>query len=117
MAKITRPASKKAGAPRAPRLTKSQAQKLLAPVPDACVFWCNDGQLLRDMKELAQALANMSDLTFSYHCNETKKDFSKWVREVIGDEPLAQSLEIAASREQAAAVVEQRCSLLIRKAG
>lgn len=117
MAKTAKTASKKAAAPRAPRLTISQARKFLAPVPDECVFWCNDGHLLRDLRELGEALAAMSDWTFCYHFNEAKNDFCKWIREVVGDEKLAQSLETAVNREQAAAIVAERCGLLVRKAG
>jgi hypothetical protein len=99
------------------RITKEQAKKFLAPVPEQNVFWCNDGNVLRDIRQLGEALAMMSDQTFSYHSNGKKKDFSKWIRDVVGDEKLAQALELAPDREQAAGIVEKRCSQLISKAG
>ena len=102
---------------RAPRITKGQAQKFLASVPEQNVFLCNDGNIFRDLKELKDALATMSDQTFRYHSNEVKKDFSKWVRDVVGDEYLAVNLETAPDREQAAKIVEERCGLLVSKAG
>ena len=102
---------------RTPRISKSQAQKFLARVPEQNVFLCNDGNTFRDIKELKDALATMSDQTFRYHSNEVKKDFSKWVRDVVGDENLAVNLETAPDREQAAKIVEKRCSLLVSKAG
>jgi len=102
---------------RTTRITKSQAQKFLAKVPEQNVFWCSDGSVFRDIKELRDALAVMSDQTFYYHSNEEKKDFSKWVRDVVGDEKLAENLEVAPDREQAAKIVEERCSLLVSKAG
>jgi hypothetical protein len=114
MAKTSKNTSKKTDAS---RITKSQARKFLARVPEQSLFWCNDGNILRDLRELGGALAVMSDQTFTYHSNDEKKDFSNWIRDVIGDKNLAQTLESATSREQAARIVEERCSLLVGKAG
>ncbi len=100
-----------------PRLTKKEAQKFLARVPEQNVFWCNDGNVFRDIHELKEALAMMSDQTFCYHFNNEKKDFSNWIRDVVGDVKLAQTLESAPDREKAARIVEERCSLLMSKAG
>ena len=102
---------------RTPRITKGQAKKFLAPVPEQKVFCCNDGNVFRDIRELRDALAIMSDRTFNYHSNDVKKDFSTWIRDVVGDEKLAQSLETAPDREHAARILEERCSVLISKAG
>ena len=99
------------------RLTKNQAKKFLSPVPESNVFWCNDGSIFRDIKEFKEALAIMSDHTFTYHSNVAKKDFSNWIRDVVGDERLAQNLESASDRQQAFKIVEERCSLLASKAG
>lgn len=99
------------------RLTKNQAKRYLSQVPDPNVFWCNDGSVLRDIKDLKEALAIMSDHTFAYHCNDIKKDFSTWIRDIVGDENLARNLESASDRQQAFRIVEERCSLLASKAG
>jgi len=117
MAKNSKNTPKKADASRTTRITKSRARKFLAQVPEQCVFWCNDGNILRDLKELGNALVSMSDQTFAYHSNDLKKDFSNWIRDIVGDTNLAQSLESATSREQAAGIVEARFKLLVSKAG
>ena len=101
---------------RAPRITKKDARKFLAQVPEQNVFRCNDGHVLRDVHELKEALAMMSDQTFYYHSNDIKKDFSNWIRDVVGDEKLAQTLESIRDREQANRIVEERCTLLAKKA-
>ena len=93
---------------------KEQAQKLLAKVPDEYVFRCQDGRILRDMKELAEALATMTDETFVYHSNVEKKDFSNWVRDIIGDEKLAKDLEKVESRGQAAKQAATRVATITR---
>ncbi len=117
MAKTKKETVKRAGAARAPGITKIQARKFLAPVPEQYAFWCIDGNKFRDLRELGGALAGMSDQTFAYHCNDIKNDFSNWVRDVVGDKNLAQDLESATGREQAARIVQERCYLLVSKAG
>jgi hypothetical protein len=98
-----------------PRILKQDAERLLANVPEQHVFWCCDGRVLRNMKELGEALANMTDETFAYHSNEEKKDFSNWVRDIIKDEKLARDLEKSLSRTQAAKSVAERIAFLSGK--
>ena len=69
-----------------PRTGKSQANKMLARVPEEKVFWCHDGQVLRDIRELRDALITMSDETYNYHSKEFKKDLSNWVRDIVATE-------------------------------
>jgi len=93
---------------------KYDAQKFLSKVPEERVFWCHDGRMLRDVKELGEALATMTDETFAYHSNSEKKDFSNWVRDVVGDEKLAKDLENARDRIQAARIVVSRIDILTK---
>jgi hypothetical protein len=95
-------------APKSSKLTRSQVERFLAPVPEEWVFWNNDGRVFRNLKDLKEGLIGMSDQTFAYHCNEIKNDFSSWVSKIIGDGELARSLESATNREQAAKIVEDR---------
>ncbi len=93
---------------------KQDAQKFLSMVPEGHVFWCHDGRVLKNMNELAEALSTMADETFAYHSNVGEKDFSKWVRDVIGDEKLAKDLENALDRNQAARIVTSRIDILTK---
>ncbi len=63
------------------RILKRDAERLLVDVPAECVFWCHDGQALRNMTELQKALQSMADDTFVYHANERRNDFSAWARD------------------------------------
>ena len=94
---------------------KQEAEKFLARVPEEKVFWCHDGRILRDIKELGEALASMTDETFAYHSNAEKKDFSNWVGDVIGDTNLAKELENLTDRNQAANIVSNRIALLTKQ--
>ena len=75
-------------------------------------FTCHDGIHVKNLQELASALEQMSDDTFYYHVNESKNDFSKWVRDVIGDDKLSRDLDKTTNRLQAAKSVAARIGLL-----
>ena len=95
---------------------KDKARKFLADVPEATVFWCHDGQLFHNMKELGEGLKKMSDDTYIYHANIQKQDFYNWVKDVIGDELLAADLHKALTRMQAIDAVSDRLHFLAGKA-
>ena len=94
------------------KVTKQDAEKLLADVPEGRSFWCNDWWIFRNMRDLSNGLANMSDETFAYHLNDEKNDFSNWLKDVIGDEKLAKDLENPITRQEAAKRVNDRVSFL-----
>ncbi len=97
------------------RITKDIAEKRLADVPDDIFFRCCDGQILRNLRELANVLAGMDSEVFVYHVTEGKNDFSTWVRDVIGDEKLARDLKKSLSKDQAAKAVSSRIVFLESK--
>ena len=94
---------------------KKQPEKMLVKAPAEYVFWCHDGSVFADLRELAEGLAAMSDETFAYHSNLEKQDFSNWVRDIIRDEPLANDLARAISKAQAAEYVNARMAFLISR--
>lgn len=97
------------------RITKSVAERMLEDVPKEKRFWCQDGQEFKNMQELEAGLKRMSEETFCYHSNETKNDFSNWVRDVISDEKLAKDLLKSGTRDQAAKSVSARVTWLMGK--
>lgn len=90
----------------------TQAQRLLADVPEDRVFWLHDGGVLRNLKEMGQSLSSMSDETFMYHHNTERMDFVNWVRDVIGDDKLARELARPTNRMQASRTVQRRIAEL-----
>jgi hypothetical protein len=97
------------------KVTKQDAEKLLADVPENQSFWCCDGRIFRNMRALMVGLASMSADTFAYHLNAEKNDFSKWVYDVIEDEKLAEDMEKSTSQRDVAKTVNERFSLLNMK--
>lgn len=97
------------------KILKEHAERRLAPVPEQYVFWCHDGQILKSIKELKQALELMSDETYAYHANREKNDFSKWIRDIIGDEKLARDLSKSLDKHQAYDHVKARETFLLGK--
>ena len=96
---------------------KQEAKRLLADVPEEYVFRCGDGQILRNMKELGDALNTITDETYVFHANTEKNDFTNWVRDIIKDEMLAKDLQKATNRAQAAKLVASRSGYSQQKVG
>jgi hypothetical protein len=90
------------------KTAKVRTRNLLSDVAEEKVFWSHDGQIFKNLYELDRGLNNMSDEAYRYHANAEKNDFSVWVREVIGDDSLAKSLDKASNRMDAAMKVEGR---------
>jgi len=97
------------------RISKEEANRRLGDVPDEKRFWCHDGRFVKNLGELEKALTDMSDETFHYHSGQGRSDFGNWVREVVGDDKLANDLSKAKSRMQASQAVAQRISFLESK--
>jgi len=96
------------------RTLREHAKIYLADVPGEHVFRVSDGSVFRNLKELRDSLANMSEETYGYHANANKNDFSKWVKDVVGDEKLANELQASTSSEDAAKRVGTRVAALGR---
>jgi hypothetical protein len=97
------------------KISKQEAERRLGDVPDDKRFWFQDGKAIKNLKELRKALIDISDETFHHHLSEGRNDFSKWIREVVGDERLANELSKVRSRIQANQAVAKRISFLESK--
>jgi hypothetical protein len=97
------------------KISKEEAKRRLGDVPDDKRFWCHDGKNIKNLRELRKALIDVSDETFHYHSGGERNDFSKWIKEVVGDEKLANELSKVRSRMQASQAVAARISFLESK--
>ena len=61
-------------------------------VPEGKAFLTLDGRRLRNLLELADALDHMDERVFRHHANGERNDFSNWIRDVMGEQALADSV-------------------------
>jgi hypothetical protein len=73
---------------------KLQAQEV---TPDQ-YFFLRNGQPIKSLSELADALEFIDDITFEHHVNEYRNDFANWIRDVIKDEKLAARIQATDNR-------------------
>ena len=94
------------------KVTKQEAQRLLANVPEEQAFWSSDGQVFRNLQDLHAGLHKMSDETYYYQSNAEKHDFSNWLKDVVQDEKLAGELAKHIDRHGAALRVNYKIGFL-----
>jgi len=70
----------------------SKKTKGLVNADELSSFWVNNGPILRNLKDLKDALLNMNQETFSYHVNKEKNDFAVWVKDTLKNNTLAKKL-------------------------
>ncbi len=75
-----------------PRMLVSEADRILASVPEHFVFRCCDGSDFWNLRDLSRGVSNMKGDVFSFHVKGQKNDFANWVADVIGDHALARAL-------------------------
>ena len=97
-------------------VAKDEARKYLSDAaPEQC-FWVNNGPILKNLDELANALPEMNDETFHHHVNRDKNDFSSWITNVIGDKKLANDLLSSKNRVSAVKKLRNRLNNLKKTA-
>ena len=97
-------------------MDKEEAKRILCGVDGERCFWVNNGPVLRSLDELYTALSEMGKETFSHHASKDKNDFSAWIRDVLGDQKLAEDLMKTKSKKEMAAKVKQRVQYLKKAA-
>lgn len=97
------------------RVSKAQAQQWLGTVPGDKVFYCVNGEVYNNLRDLKSALERMQDGHFVYHVNPEKNDFGNWIRDVIGDQKLAQDIRGCKTRIEALVVVDGRVGFLTKR--
>lgn len=75
--------------------------KIVSNVSEDKKFWVCDGRVLKNLKDLENALRTMNDGTYRYHVNDNKNDFYNWIKDVFNNSKLAD--EIRNSRNQISA--------------
>jgi hypothetical protein len=96
------------------KMLKEEARRYLADVPEDYVFRCHDSCIFKNVRELRDGLADMSDEIYTFHANSEKNDFSTWVKAIIKDETLAEDLRNARTKADSVRRVANRITVLSR---
>jgi hypothetical protein len=96
--------------------TKEDAQRVLKHVPDEKRFYTHDGSILSNLYELKTALGTMHRSAYGHHVSDGKNDFARWVRDVLGDDKLANDLMKVPGQKDAAKLVAARITWLQARA-
>jgi transketolase len=81
-----------------PEIPEEHGRILASRLAPELQFRLHGGGVIKSVPELAKALLEMSNETFSHHCNDHKNDFSNWVKEVFKEPHLAQQMEKSKTR-------------------
>ena len=98
-------------------MKNDEAKKILSNTPAEKAFWVNNGQVLKNLIELATAAKKLTAEQFAHHVSSTKNDFAKWVDEVIRDSELAKEIRKARTKEDMAKAVINRLKHLQKLLG
>lgn len=98
-------------------VTKEEARRYLSDAPTEQCFWVNNGPILKNLEELANALPEMNEDTFKHHVNSEKNDFSSWINDVVGDQKLANDLLSSRNKESFLKKIRNRLNSLKKKGG
>ena len=90
---------------------------LFQEVPRDKYFHVANGTVIRSVWELESSLEVMGSDTFSYHANDWRNDFSNWVRDVLGDNELAEAIKpIRDKQAMMVAVLRHMVKVLLNEA-
>ena len=97
-------------------VTKDEAKKYLGDCSPEQSFWVNNGPIVKNLDELSHALPELSNDIFSHHVNNDKNDFSNWIRDIIGDQKLANDIISSRNKESMLKKLNTRLNALKKKA-
>lgn len=95
------------------KATGTKAKKPLVHAKHEESFWVNNGQILANLVELKDALAEMDESIFSHHVSKEKNDFADWIEHVLEDAELASSLRKSKKPNTAHDIVVSRLRIYI----
>ena len=75
-------------------------------------FRCQNGNELKNLEDLANALRDMPEETYNHHVTEQNNDFTNWIRDCIRDTELAKKLVKVTDKNQAREIVQERIDWL-----
>ncbi len=87
---------------------KKVMPSILADVDPEKAFWLSDGRMLKNLKELAQALETMPAAVWNSHVNDQKNDFANWAEDVFSQKQLGSALRKVKNPRTAAKRIKEK---------
>jgi len=95
------------------KLGSEQAKKFLSSIADqGKCFWLKSGQVLKNIEELLNAIENAPEDIFRHHVTADHNDFANWIKDVIGDNALANAIKKAKTKDETAKKLRDRIAYL-----
>ncbi len=88
------------------KVPEKEPHPLDKPVPEGQEFILKNGQPLRTLRELVEALEHIDQETFFHHVNVNKNDFAQWILHVIKEEDLSERLKDRQARKDLARILK-----------
>ncbi len=99
-------------------ITKETAEHYLRDIsPMWRAFWFHMHLYAKNLVEFSAGLEEIENGIYLYHAEGHKNDFSRWIREVVGDGALADKLEKVRTRVEATEVTKRRVAELQKIVG
>ena len=83
-------------------------KKLMTTVNEQHHFHVADGMKLENLMQLMEYLEKMNIETYKFHANESKNDFSSWIKDVFEEPELAENLKTASTKENAQLIIAKK---------
>ena len=96
----------------AERNNVEQDRKTYDIAPEKYFRLCN-GSEIKSIEELAKMMDRINDSDFSYHVNEEKNDFARWIQDVFGKTDLAKSLSSSKDKKEVQITLQQRYYVVV----
>jgi hypothetical protein len=77
-------------------------------------FYVCNGAVLKDLSGLLGELRTIDEKNFSYHVNNDKNDFAKWVGDVLKEPELAAKLSKTKNKQEMVNQIEKRLKALLK---
>lgn len=84
---------------------KKTNNKVIEISPDK-YFYLVDGKILTNLNDLINALKKMTKETYNYHVSKDKNDFANWIKDVFGNQKLAEEIRKVKTAKGAAAKIK-----------
>lgn len=88
------------------KITPEKIHSTLIEIDPSKYFYLQNGDVLRDLKDLKYSFDNISEETFRFHVNEAKNDFANWVLYVFEEKELAEKLANCMTKQQFKSVLD-----------